>query len=56
LAVFGEGVFQIVSREEAENGGKGVAIKKSPTDERELISFDRWKKTFVVAFRPPCSR
>jgi hypothetical protein len=50
LLVFGEGVFQIGTRAEAEDGGKGKSDPVSQT-----LKFDRWQKTFVVTYTPKCS-
>lgn len=56
LAVFGEGVFQITTRAEAEDGGKGKLSMISVTPDGESrMRFDRWGKSFIVSFRPPCS-
>lgn len=55
LAVFGEGLYQIATRAEAEDGGKGVELApevSSPLGSK--IKFDRWSKTYVVGFKKPC--
>lgn len=56
FVVFGEGVFQIATRAEAEDGGKGKLARPSTTplgDSR--TQFDRWGKSFVVSYMPPCA-
>lgn len=52
LMVFGEGVFQIGTRAEAEEGGTGVPVE-SPGTER-IIKFERWGKSYVVKFQDRC--
>jgi len=56
FAVFGEGVFQIATRSEAEDGGKGKLIKTAagPTEDSRM-QFDRWQKSFIVSYKSPCS-
>jgi len=55
LAVFGEGVFQIATREEAEAGGKGAISEANPADPSvNVVRFDRWKNKYLVAYKPPC--
>ncbi|HUR96622.1 MAG TPA: hypothetical protein VMZ26_01015 [Pyrinomonadaceae bacterium] len=56
FAVFGEGVFQIATRAEAEDGGKGKLIRPSTAPSADSRTrFDRWGKSFVVSYMPPCS-
>lgn len=58
LMVFGEGVFQITTRAEAENGGKGkmveppALIRSNPLN--QVIRFDRWSNSYLIAFRGAC--
>lgn len=57
LAVFGEGVFQIASRAEAEEGGKGALLKEKHdinNNKFSQIKFDRWSKSYLIAYRDPC--
>ncbi len=56
IAVFGEGTFQICTRDEAEDGGKGKIESniKGSDPAFQLVRFDRWKNTYVVRFKPPC--
>jgi hypothetical protein len=53
LLVFGEGVFQIGTRIEAEEGGKGKSIETGKSSERQ-IKFDRWGKSYIVSYSPRC--
>lgn len=58
LAVFTEGVFQIASLKEAEEGGRGK-VSTPPAagninDRR--IRFDRWGNTYLLGYRQPCPR
>jgi len=54
FAVFGEGVFQIATRAEAEEGGKGEKIQPPQPSPTQQIKFLRWGKTFLVTYSPPC--
>jgi len=59
LMAFGEGVFQIGTRTEAEEGGKGKLLpaKNTPTPtDWQTIRFDRWKQTFILKYRESCTR
>ncbi|MBK8467188.1 MAG: hypothetical protein IPL32_15325 [Chloracidobacterium sp.] len=60
LSVFGEGVLQITTREEAENGGKGKIIEapssSATTSPNQVIRFDRWKNIYLVSIKKPCPR
>jgi len=59
IAVFGEGVFQIASRNEAEASGKGSKLLESFTagqNKFATMKFKHWEKTFLIAFRAPCER
>lgn len=56
LAVFTEGVFQIATMKEAEEGGRGRSIPntaKSPAEQK--IKFERWGNTYLLGYREPCS-
>lgn len=53
LAVFVEGVFQVATRAEAEEGGKGKLLEPHGLD--RLVKFDRWGNTYLVKFRDACS-
>ena len=56
LAIFGEGVFQIATRAEAEEGGKGKPVTIATTLSGEnRIQFDRWGKSLVVSYKPQCN-
>lgn len=56
LLIFGEGVFQIGTRVEAEEGGKGRSVDPAAATSNGLskIKFERWSKTYVIGFRKPC--
>lgn len=57
IAVFGEGVFQISSRSEAEASGKASALTESFTAGQNKLSiakFQQWEKKFLIAYKPPC--
>ena len=55
IAVFGEGVFQITTREEAEEGGKGkIEAAKTGNAVNQTVRFDRWENTYFVSFKPKC--
>lgn len=58
LFAFSEGVFQIGTRFEAENGGLGKPVGPQ-TDAAasgwKMIRFDRWSKSYVLKYRPRCS-
>ncbi len=58
LLVFGEGVFQIGTRADAENGGKGqlVETQNSVTPLARKIRFDRWENSYLIGFQNACSR
>lgn len=53
--VFGEGVFQIGTRAEAEEGGKGkpVTVPNSAAVDKK-VQFDRWGKSLLVSYKLPC--
>jgi hypothetical protein len=55
LMVFGEGVFQIGTRAEAEQGGIGKVIKIAggPGDDSR-VQFDRWQKSMIISYKNPC--
>jgi hypothetical protein len=54
LMIFGEGVFQIGTRAEAENGGKGK-LEPTPVDAvYGTLKFDRWQRSYVVTYKPKC--
>jgi hypothetical protein len=56
LVVYEEGVFGIITRAEAEDGGKGkkVAAARDQTGEQR-IRFDRWGRSYVVGYRTSCA-
>lgn len=58
LAVFGEGVFQIATRVEAEEGGKGEVLSGTGTagagPTLKYTRFVRWRKTFVIGSATAC--
>lgn len=54
LLVFEEGVFQIGTRDEAEAGGKGVLLPGPASSPRQIIKFDRWKRSYLISFIPAC--
>jgi len=57
IAVFGEGVFQIASRSEAEASGKASLLPESFTAGQNRLSvtkFQQWEKKFLIAYKPPC--
>ncbi len=51
IAVFGEGVFQIASRTEAEASGKASTLLDAKI---KTIKFQQWEKSFIIACSPPC--
>lgn len=58
LLVFGEGVFQIGTRADAENGGKGKLLE-SPVGLNQpgrKIRFQRWANTYLVGYQNACTR
>lgn len=58
LLVFSEGVFQIGTRADAENGGKGnitEAQSSAPLNRKKIIKFDRWSNSYLVGFQNRCS-
>lgn len=57
IAVFGEGVFQIAPRAEAEASGKPSPLSESvPAGQNKLAvaKFQQWEKAFLIAYKPPC--
>lgn len=54
LAVFGEGVFQIATRTEAEEGGKGKLVDAAASATESILQFDRWGNSYLVRFPSPC--
>ena len=54
LLVFGEGVFQIGTRAEAEDGGKGKLLETVATGGHRFINFERWGNSYLVRFAEPC--
>lgn len=55
LAVFGEGTFQIATRTEAEEGGKGEVHATSPDAAKiRIMKFSRWGKVYYVGYWEPC--
>ncbi len=60
LAAFSEGVFQITTRVEAEDGGKGQTVE-TPLAKRkdafdQMVRFDRWKNTYLIGFKKSCAK
>ncbi|HVF29852.1 MAG TPA: hypothetical protein VNA22_02730 [Pyrinomonadaceae bacterium] len=53
LMIFGEGVFQVGTRAEADEGGKGK-LAPATTGSPRTITFPRWGKSYTVSFREPC--
>lgn len=57
LAVFAEGVFQVATLKEAEEGGKGrIVSNAAKTVGEQKISFERWGNTYLLGYREPCQR
>lgn len=58
LMIFGEGVLQIGTRADAENGGKGKLIEEQKSDNLlgRKIKFDRWGNSYLIGFQNACSR
>lgn len=58
LLVFGEGVFQIGTRTDAENGGKGKLVEENgntaSTSLERKIKFDRWGNSYLVRYKNTC--
>ncbi len=54
LVVFGEGTFQIGTRPEAEEGGKGKPQGAAAGSSHQTIKFDRWEKSYVLSYRSKC--
>lgn len=54
LLVFGEGVFEIGTRAEAEDGGKGKLVEIVPGGGYRFIIFERWGDSYLVRFRELC--
>ena len=57
LLVFGEGVFQIGTRAEAEDGGKGRILEQAgaaKTDFRQRSRFDRWNNSYLISYQTAC--
>lgn len=52
LAIFTEGTFQIASRAEADEGGKGERLQSISAT--SYVKFIRWRKTFIVGYSSPC--
>jgi hypothetical protein len=55
LLVFGQGVFQIGTREEAEDGGAGKRSEMSPGSLEQQIRFERWKNIYIIKFKKACA-
>ena len=55
LFVFGEGVFMIGTRAEAEVGGKGKPEPAPANADYKMMRFDRWQRSYVVAYKPQCA-
>jgi hypothetical protein len=57
LLVFGEGVFQIGTRAEAEEGGKGkIEAAEMKDDLRQRITFNRWNNLYLLSYQTACLR
>ena len=60
LMVFGEGLFQIGTRADAQNGGKRKLLDTSTTAGSNImnrkIKFERWSNSYFVGFQNACSR
>lgn len=60
LMVFGEGLFQIETRADVQNGGKGKLLDTSTTAGSNILNrkirFERWSNSYFVGFQNPCSR
>jgi hypothetical protein len=60
LAVFGEGVFQFATREEAESNGKGSALSEVPKDatnpDRAFVRFENRGLKQMVKYSNSCAR
>lgn len=58
ILVFGEGGFEIGTRQDAEAGGKGKIGEAPATSGNgsslRTIRFERWKNTYLVGYYPPC--
>lgn len=54
LAVFTEGTFQIATRTEAEEGGKGEPHPAPVLNGMKVMRFARWGKTYNVGYWEPC--
>ena len=55
LAVFTEGTFQIATRAEAEEGGKGeVHLSSSSPAAMRIMKFSRWGKIYYIGYWEPC--
>jgi hypothetical protein len=52
--VFGEGVFQIGTRAEAEDGGKGKLVETVASGGDRFVNFERWGNSYLVRFAEPC--
>lgn len=53
--VFGDGVFQIGTRAEAVEAGKGESVNGpdfAAVDKK--VRFDRWGKSLLVSYKLPC--
>ena len=55
LMVFGEGVFQVGTRSEAEEGGKGKSESLPADAGYGIVKFDRWQRSYVVTYKPQCN-
>ncbi len=54
LAVFTEGTFELATRAEAEDGGKGQQFPSASPAPGRQVRFIRWGKTFIVSYLEPC--
>jgi hypothetical protein len=57
LAIFAEGVFQVASLKEAEEGGKGKELPSLAfgNGHGRQVRFDRWGNTYLIGYRQPCN-
>jgi hypothetical protein len=55
LLVFGEGVYQIGTREEAEDGGAGKGSETAPGSLEQQMRFERWKNVYIIKYKKACT-
>jgi|SRR5215204_5099958 len=54
LAIFTEGTFQVATREDADEGGKGITMPSTSASATQQIKFVRWGKTYLISYLAPC--